>query len=148
MKAAVLHAAKEPITIEDIEIDQPIGREVLVRTVASGVCHSDLHHVDGIFPLKMPAVLGHEAAGIVEAVGPQVEDFKPGDHVIACLSAFCGRCSYCLAGRTNLCAARPARGQDQPPRLTWNGGPVTQFLNLSAFAEEMLVHENGLVKIR
>src|SRR5688572_5390759 len=84
MKAAVLHAPNEPLTVEDIEIDAPIGREVLVRTVASGVCHSDLHHVDGLFPLAMPAVLGHEAAGIVEAVGDQVEEFKPGDHVIAC----------------------------------------------------------------
>jgi S-(hydroxymethyl)glutathione dehydrogenase/alcohol dehydrogenase len=96
----------------------------------------------------MPAVLGHEAAGIVEAVGPEVQEFEPGDHVIACLSAFCGRCSFCLTGRTNLCSARPARTEDMPPRLRWNGKPVTQFLNLSAFAEEMLVHENGLVKIR
>ena len=148
MKAAVLHAPNEPLTVEDIEIDAPIGREVLVRTVASGVCHSDLHHVDGLFPLAMPAVLGHEAAGIVEAVGDQVEEFKPGDHVIACLSAFCGRCDYCLTGRTNLGPYRPARSNEQPPRLSWNGERVTQFLNLSAFAERMLVHENGLVKIR
>jgi S-(hydroxymethyl)glutathione dehydrogenase/alcohol dehydrogenase len=148
MKAAVLHAPNQPLTVEDIDIDEPVGREVLVRTVASGVCHSDLHHVDGLFPLKMPAVLGHEAAGIVEAVGEQVEEFKPGDHVIACLSAFCGRCDYCLTGRTNLCPNRPARTPSQPPRLSWKGEPVTQFLNLSAFAEKMLVHENGLVKIR
>jgi S-(hydroxymethyl)glutathione dehydrogenase/alcohol dehydrogenase len=148
MKAAVLHAPDEPLTIEDIEIDAPRGREVLIRTVASGVCHSDLHHVDGLFPLAMPAVLGHEAAGIVEAIGPQVEEFRPGDHVIACLSAFCGRCDYCFGGRTNLCPNRPARPAGEPPRLSWKGERVTQFLNLSAFAEQMLVHENGLVKIR
>ena len=148
MKAAVLHAPNQPLTVEDIDIDDPVGREVLVRTVASGVCHSDLHHVDGLFPLKMPAVLGHEAAGIVEAVGEQVEEFKPGDHVIACLSAFCGRCDYCLTGRTNLCPNRPTRASTQTPRLSWDGQPVTQFLNLSAFAEKMLVHENGLVRIR
>jgi S-(hydroxymethyl)glutathione dehydrogenase/alcohol dehydrogenase len=121
---------------------------VLVRTVASGVCHSDLHFVDGFYPFPTPAILGHEAAGIVEAVGPHVTEFKPGDHVIACLSVFCGHCSYCLTGRTHLCQSRPARTPQEPPKLTWNGAPVNQFANLSAYAEKMLVHENGLVKVR
>ena len=82
MKAAVFHGPHQPLTIEDVDIDKPIGREVLVRTVASGVCHSDLHFVDGFYPFPTPAILGHEAAGIVEAVGLQVSEFKPGDHVI------------------------------------------------------------------
>jgi S-(hydroxymethyl)glutathione dehydrogenase/alcohol dehydrogenase len=111
-----------------------------VRTVASGVCHSDLHFVDGFYPFPTPAVLGHEPAGIVEAVGPQVVEFKPG-------SIFCGRCEYCLTGRTHLCQTRPARTKEQPPLLTWNGQPVNQFAGLSAYAEKMMVHENGLVKI-
>src|SRR5437899_1326032 len=92
MKAAVFREAKQPLTIEDVEIDKPRQREVLVRTVASGVCHSDLHFVEGLWPLKGPAVLGHEAAGVVEAVGSDVTYVKPGDKVIACLSVFCGYC--------------------------------------------------------
>src|SRR5436309_4627278 len=147
MKAAVFHGAHKPLTIEQVEIDRPLGREVLVRTVASGVCHSDLHFVDGFYPFPTPAILGHEAAGIVEAVGPHVSEFKAGDHVIACLSVFCGACDYCLTGKTHLCQSRPVRKKDEPPKLTWNGQPVNQFANLSAYAEKMLVHENALVKI-
>src|SRR5262249_15409081 len=147
MKAAVFHGAHKPLTIEQVEIDKPIGREVLVRTVASGVCHSDLHFVDGFYPFPTPAILGHEAAGIVEAVGPQVNEFKSGDHVIAGLSVFCGTCDYCLTGKTHLCQTRPVRKKDEPPKLVWNGQPVNQFANLSAYAEKMLVHENAIVKI-
>jgi S-(hydroxymethyl)glutathione dehydrogenase/alcohol dehydrogenase len=147
MKAAIFHGAHEPLTIEDVQIDKPIGREVLVRTAASGVCHSDLHFVDGYYPFPAPAILGHEAAGIVEEVGPDVTEFKAGDHVICCLSVFCGTCSYCLTGRTHLCSTRPVRPQGAPPKLTWNGQPVNQFANLSTYAEQMLVHENAIVKI-
>src|SRR5262245_29334206 len=147
MKAAVFHGAHKPLTIENVEIDKPLAREVLVRTVASGVCHSDLHFVDGFYPFPTPAILGHEAAGIVETVGPQVNEFKAGDHVIACLSVFCGACDYCLTGKTHLCQTRPVRKKEEPPKLTWNGQPVNQFANLSAYAEKMLVHENAIVKI-
>jgi S-(hydroxymethyl)glutathione dehydrogenase/alcohol dehydrogenase len=148
MRAAVFHGPHQPLTIENVDVDKPIGREVLVKTVASGVCHSDLHFVDGYYSLPaLPAILGHEAAGIVEAVGPQVMEFQPGDHVIACLSVFCGACDYCLTGRTHLCSTRPVRAKGEPPKYTWNGQPVAQFANLSSYAEQMLVHENGLVKI-
>jgi len=147
MKAAVFHGPHQPLTIENVDIDKPMGREVLVRTVASGVCHSDLHFVDGFYPFPTPAILGHEAAGIVEEVGLQVSEFKPGDHVIACLSVFCGHCEYCLTGKTHLCQTRPARAKTEPPKLSWKGQPVNQFANLSAYAEKMLVHENALVKI-
>ena len=75
-------------------------------------------------------------------------EFKAGDHVIACLSVFCGHCSYCLTGRTHLCQSRPVRTPQEPPKLSWNGAPVNQFANLSAYAEQMLVHENRLVKVR
>lgn len=148
MKAAIFHAPHQPLTFEEVDVDQPVGREVLVRTMASGVCHSDLHFVDGLYPMKPPAILGHEAAGIVEAVGDQITDFKPGDHVIACLSVFCGNCEYCLTGRTHLCPKRPMRRPDQPPKLAWQGSPVTQFANIASYAEKMLLHENALVKIR
>jgi S-(hydroxymethyl)glutathione dehydrogenase/alcohol dehydrogenase len=148
MKAAMFHGPEQPLTIEDIDIDKPLGREVRVRVVGSGVCHSDLHFVDGYYTTSPPAVLGHEAAGIVEAVGPEVDEFQPGDHVIACLSVFCGRCEYCLTGRTHLCQSRPVRAKDQPPRLSWKGEPVFQFANLAAYAEQILVHENSIVKVR
>ena len=147
MKAAVFHGPHQPLTIETVDIDKPMGREALVRTVASGVCHSDLHFVDGLYPFPAPAILGHEAAGIVEAVGPQVNEFRPGDHVICCLSLFCGHCEYCLTGKTHLCQTRPTRTKGEPPKLSWKGQPVNQFANLSAYAEQMLVHENALVKI-
>ncbi len=96
MKAAIFHGPKQPLTIEDVEVDKPQEREVLIKTVASGVCHSDLHFVDGFYPYPAPAILGHEAAGIVEEVGKQVTYVKPGDHVISCLSVFCGSCEQCM----------------------------------------------------
>jgi S-(hydroxymethyl)glutathione dehydrogenase/alcohol dehydrogenase len=149
MKAAVFHGPKEPLTIEEVEIDQPQDREVLVRTVASGVCHSDLHFVDGFYPYTAPAVLGHEAAGIVEQVGKAVSYIKPGDRVIACLSVFCGYCEDCMSGHPNRCSNRAAtqRPRNEKPRLSQGGKPVRQFADLSTYAEKMLVHENALVKI-
>jgi S-(hydroxymethyl)glutathione dehydrogenase/alcohol dehydrogenase len=148
MRAAVLHAINTPLTIEEITIAEPMGHEVLVRTAATGVCHSDLHYIDGnSVPGALPGVLGHEAAGVVEEIGPLVTEVQPGDHVIVCLSAFCGRCEYCLIGRTNLCAAKPDRGADEPPRLSLDGRRLWQLQGMGAFAEQMLVHENGIVKI-
>ena len=129
MKAAVFHGPHQPLTIEDVDIDQPMAHEVLVRTVASGVCHSDLHFIEGYYPFPAPAILGHEAAGIVEAVGPTVTEFKPGDHVIACLSVFCGHCEYCLTGRTHLCQRGPVRREGraaEAPLEGRAGQPVRQ----------------------
>lgn len=148
MKAAIFHGAHEPLTIEQVEIDDPGPHEVRVKTMASGVCHSDLHFIDGLYPYPAPAILGHEAAGIVEAVGDQVTYVKPGDHVISCLSVFCGHCDNCLSGRPNLCSSKPGRGFTDKPKYTLNGQPVFQFLNVSSYADEMLLHENALVKIR
>ena len=124
-------------------------REVIVRTVASGVCHSDLHYVDGVSSTVAPAILGHEAAGIVEEVGEQVTYLQPGDHVISCLSVFCGACHQCLSGHPSRCTQRPRRSESDPPRLSFagSGAPITQVFNLSSYAERMLVHENALVKI-
>jgi S-(hydroxymethyl)glutathione dehydrogenase/alcohol dehydrogenase len=137
------------LTIEEVQVDKPGRREVLVRTVASGVCHSDLHFVEGLWMFPPPAVLGHEAAGIVEEVGEDVTDFAPGDHVISCLSVFCGHCEQCLTGHPNRCTnPETRRGPSQPPRLSQDGKPMNQFLNVSSYAEKMLVHENAIVKIR
>ena len=149
MKAAVMRAVGEPLSMEEIDVDRPGRREVLVRTVATGVCHSDLHVLDGSLPNPVPTVLGHEPAGVVEAIGPDVRHVVPGDHVIGCLSAFCGTCEYCLAGRPNLCEGEATmRSPHEPPRLTKDGEAIAQFAHLSAFAERMLVHENALVRIR
>ena len=92
MKAAVLNEIPGSLHIEDVSIDSPGPREVLVRTVAAGLCHSDLHFMEGTYTTAVPAVLGHESAGVVEAVGSMVDYVQPGDHVITCLAAFCGHC--------------------------------------------------------
>ena len=149
MKAAVLREVNTPLQIEDVQHGNPGPREVLVRTRAAGVCHSDLHFQDGSWPHMLPAVLGHESAGVVEAVGSMVSYVKPGDHVITCLSAFCGHCEQCLTGNMALCfEPELQRPPDEEPRLAKNGEGLAQFLNLSSFAEYMLVHEHALAKIR
>ena len=150
MKAAVFHGPKLPLSIEDVELDKPQDREVLIKTVASGVCHSDLHFVDGFYPYPAPAVLGHEAAGIIEEVGRQVTYVKPGDHVICCLSVFCGYCAKCMSGHPNLCSNKQATQRDpkDKPRISQKGKLVNQFLDISSYCEKMLLHENAVVKIR
>ncbi len=153
MKAAVLRSSDSVlpvIGIENVDIDRPGKYEVMVQTMASGVCHSDLHYLQGKSRMAMPAVLGHEGAGIVEAVGDGVTYVKPGDHVITCVSTFCGACEYCLAGMPHRCIGRAAtsRREGEPSRLTQNGERVGQHGGLGTFAEHMLVHENSVVKIR
>jgi S-(hydroxymethyl)glutathione dehydrogenase / alcohol dehydrogenase len=150
MKAAVFHGPGKPLSIEEIQIDEPREHEVLVRTVATGVCHSDLHFVEGLWPHPTPAVLGHEAAGIVERVGSEVTYLKAGDHVISCPSVFCGRCKQCNSGHPYRCTNRSAvrRAKGDKPRLSKDGVMIRQFSDLSTYAEKMLLHENALVKIR
>jgi S-(hydroxymethyl)glutathione dehydrogenase/alcohol dehydrogenase len=150
MQAAVFRKPHEPLTIETVDVDTPRRREVLVRTAATGVCHSDLHLVDGNgrFPLGDPYVLGHEGAGVVEAVGEDVTYVKPGDHVVACLSGFCGACQQCLAGHPNLCTGGIViRATTDTPRLSQGGRPVVQGFSIASYAERMLLHENSLVRI-
>lgn len=149
MKAAVLREVGKPLEIEDVEISKPGPREVLIRTVAAGVCHSDLHFVEGLYPTRMPIIMGHESAGVVEQVGSDVTYVKPGDHVITCLSVFCGHCEMCVTGHMSLCDnPETRRGRDDDPRLSQDGEEITQFADLSSFAEQMLVHEHAIVKIR
>lgn len=149
MKAAVLREVGKPLQIEDVQINKPGPHEVLIRTAAAGVCHSDLHFIEGSYPHPLPAVLGHESAGVVEAVGSEVRTVRPGDHVITCLSAFCGHCEHCLTGHMSLCVSPDTkRGKDDEPRLTTANGPMLQYLNLSSFAEQMLIHEHACVAVR
>ncbi|MEM9174930.1 MAG: Zn-dependent alcohol dehydrogenase [Myxococcota bacterium] len=148
MKAAVLRELNAPLSIEDVDIDKPGPNEVLTRTAASGICHSDLHIITGDMGMPLPCILGHEPSGVVEAVGENVTDFKPGDHVIGCLNAWCGECNYCLTGRPHLCMPPQMLARlDGTFRLTQNGAPIIQFA-LSSFGEQMLTHERALVKIR
>ncbi len=149
MKAAVLSAAGSPLTIEDVVVANPAPREVLIRTSAVGVCRSDLHFIDGTFPHAVPTVPGHEAAGVVEAVGSDVSHVKPGDHVITFFTVYCGTCEFCISGRPSLCIdPSTRRPPGAAPRLALaDGTPLAPFLNLSAFAEMMLVHENACVAI-
>lgn len=148
MKAAVLREVGKPLSIEDVTISKPGPHEVLVRVAAAGVCHSDLHFIEGKYPHPLPAVLGHESAGIVEAVGSEVRTVKPGDHIITCLSAFCGHCEHCVTGHLSLCISPDVRREkSDEPRLRAEPGPMNQYLNLSSFAEQMLIHEHACVSI-
>jgi S-(hydroxymethyl)glutathione dehydrogenase/alcohol dehydrogenase len=103
MKAAIVRQIGQPMTIEDVELRKPAPREVVIRTAFAGVCHSDLHFFDGVYPFPLPYVPGHESSGVVEAVGADVTHVKKGDHVVTCLSVFCGCCAPCVTGRPNLC---------------------------------------------
>jgi S-(hydroxymethyl)glutathione dehydrogenase/alcohol dehydrogenase len=133
------------VPIQDVSVDKPAEREVLVHTVASGVCHSDLHLVDGqAGRYQPPLILGHEGAGIVEAVGRDVTTVKAGDHVVGCLSGFCGACDS-VSGpslRGRLRQPSGVRASLHP-----DGTPLSQFGGVGSYAEEMLMHENSIVKI-
>jgi S-(hydroxymethyl)glutathione dehydrogenase/alcohol dehydrogenase len=149
VKAAVLFESPGALSIEDLRVDGPGPSEVLLRVAATGLCHSDLHYLDRHYPLEGPTAMGHEGAGVVEAVGSDVTYVKPGDHVISFPVAFCGQCEFCLAGRPTLCGQeglRRAPGRGPRLRLA-NGDACVQFVGLATFAEQMLVHERALVKI-
>lgn len=148
MKAAILREAGQPLTIENVDIAAPAPREVLIKTAAVGLCRSDLHFLDGTYPHPMPTILGHEAAGVVEAIGSNVTDMAVGDHVVTFLAPFCGSCEQCDRGALTLCQdPSTKRSNEDAPRLSQHGETINQFLNISAFAEKILVHENGCVKI-
>jgi S-(hydroxymethyl)glutathione dehydrogenase/alcohol dehydrogenase len=148
MQASVLTEFGQPLTVEDVDVDEPRPNEVIVRVAASGLCHSDLTMLRG----KMlglgyvPAVMGHEVAGVVERVGAAVTEFRPGDHVVGCNARFCGKCPPCLDGLTSMCANRREIVRDEP-RLTLHGVPVAQMGQLGGFAERLLVGEDSLVKV-
>lgn len=148
MKAAILNEGAASLTVEDVDVSAVGAHEVLIQTAAAGLCHSDLYHLRGVFDIPRPTILGHESAGTVLQVGSEVRDLSAGDHVITSLSPFCGRCERCLAGRSHLCrGAHAQRSTTEAPRLSRAGSEVHQFLNVSSFAEQLLVHETATVKI-
>ena len=146
MQAAIFEKPHQPLSIEEVEISGPRADEVLVRTVCSGVCHSDMHFFDGLWQMPMPTVLGHEAAGVVERVGSDVGYVKPGGHVIMSFKPYCGSCYYCMGGRPHLCDDQRLM-ELAAQRLRWKGQPVMQMANVGSFAEYMVTTESGVVKI-
>ena len=151
MRAAVVQSVGSPFEVVDLEIGDPIGREVLVNVRASGLCHSDLHIARKDYGYPMPIVLGHELAGVVIAIGPDVTGVAVGDHVAGSLIQFCGQCDACLSGRTHQClnGATLYRSATEGERLRRvdDGSAVFPGMGLGAFAEFSLVHENQLVRI-
>jgi len=149
--AAVLPDTGAEIEVREVELAAPGPDEVLVRIYASGVCHSDLNAVDGTSATRCPAVLGHEGAGVVEAVGPGVK-LRPGQHVALSWMPSCGRCEECVRGLNHLCSvAWTGMGHggllDGTPRLSWEKGPLYHYSYLSTFAEAAVVPERCVIPI-
>jgi S-(hydroxymethyl)glutathione dehydrogenase/alcohol dehydrogenase len=153
-RAAVAHAAGQPLTIETIEVEGPKGGEVLVEIKATGICHTDAYTLSGKDPEGLfPAVLGHEGAGVVVEVGPEVTSLKPGDHVIPLYVPECRQCEYCLSMKTNLCQAiRGTQGKGLMPdgsrRFSLGGEPLYHYMGTSTFSNYTVVPEIALAKIR
>ena len=152
-RAAVAWEAGKPLSIEEVELEGPRAGEVLVRIVATGVCHTDAYTLSGADPEGLfPAILGHEGGGIVEEVGAGVTSVKPGDHVIPLYTPECGRCKFCLSGKTNLCQAiRVTQGKGLMPdgssRFSIGGKPVLHYMGTSTFSEYTVLPEIALAKI-
>lgn len=151
MKAAVLYDFNTRLRIEEVETDPPRRGEVLVRFAASGVCHSDLHTVLGIHKAPLPAILGHEGAGVVEQVGEDVRSVTPGDHVIVTWLPYCGRCRFCLSGRPQLCddLAWSDAGlmRDGTIRFHRDGDRIHHYGSVSSFAELAVVPEQTVIPV-
>jgi len=150
MKATLVREIGAGFVTEDVELADPIGREVLIDVKASGLCHTDLTYSRNDLGSPLPMLLGHEVAGVVAAVGPAVTEFSVGDHVVGCLVQSCGKCEACLTGRTFQCEHPEAtlRTGDEPARVTdTHGAKVEQVFGLGGFAQQALIHENQLVKV-
>ena len=146
MKAAVCYEFGHPLIIENIKIDEPKQQEIKVKLISCAICHSDIHYMDGAWGGVLPAVYGHEAAGIVEQVGSGVQNVDVGNHVVVSLMRSCGKCFYCLKGDSFLCEGFFVL--DKETRLhTKSGQPIVQGLRVGAFAEYVVVDESQIVKI-
>jgi S-(hydroxymethyl)glutathione dehydrogenase / alcohol dehydrogenase len=152
-KAAIAWGAGQPLEIEEVEVGAPKDGEVLVRVVASGVCHTDAYTLSGADPEGVfPAILGHEGAGVVEEVGRGVTSLKVGDHVIPLYTPECRQCKFCLSGKTNLCQAiRSTQGKGLMPdgtsRFSKNGKAIVHYMGTSTFSEFTVLPEIALAKI-
>ena len=142
MKAAILYQARQPLRIEELEMPEVGGDDVLIKVASCGVCHTDLKVAEGRNRFTPPTVLGHEVAGTVEQIGPHCKEFRVGDRVIIGMRYKCGRCRYCLRARDNLCERRPA-----PPALKKPDGTAVTRWNVGGFAEYVAVPEYMLFKV-
>lgn len=149
MKAAVVHSPGAGFTLEEVCIDTPLPKEVLVDVKAVGLCHSDLTMASAELGFPFPAVFGHEIAGVVREVGDEVHNLQVGDHVVAALIRYCGECARCLGGQSYYCrnVHHTLRSAEQPPRLSLGEQSLSQAFALGGFAEQALIHENQLAKI-
>lgn len=153
IRAAVLEEFGQPLNVTELELAEPRSREVLVRLVACGVCHTDMYTASGVDPSGYaPCVLGHEGAGVVEAVGPDVVDLAVGDHVVTLFSPQCRECEHCRSPRTNLCLAIREQQNlgylpDGTARLTRQGMPIRHFMGTSTFATHTVMPEIALARI-
>jgi len=142
VKAAVCRAFGEPLVIEELELEAPQGAdEILVDVKACAICHSDITYMDGGWGGDLPALYGHEAAGVVTAVGPGTAGVEVGDHVVVTLIRSCGQCFYCSRGDRVMCEATLPLSRRQPLRDA-SGAPVAQMMNVGSFAEQVLVHRS------
>lgn len=154
MRAVVFTSPREPVRVQDVDLDPPGQGEVLVRIAAAGVCHSDLHVRRGDWPVPAPLVMGHEGAGVIAATGPGVTGLAVGDHVVLSWVAPCGACRYCLAGhpaRCQVAATVIAPGgvlADGTSRLSAGGERIWHYLGVSSFAEYAVVPASGAIRIR
>lgn len=148
MRAAVIEAPNQPLVIREVRLAEPGPQEVVVRVAAVGLCHSDLHFMEGHRAMPYPAILGHEVAGVVETVGPAVPGLKPGDHVVGTLTANCGHCPSCVAGFHVHCEDTSVKIPfGVADRIFGPEGKIAQIMNMSGFAEKVLVHYSSLVVI-
>jgi S-(hydroxymethyl)glutathione dehydrogenase/alcohol dehydrogenase len=153
IRAAVLEEFGQPLNVTELDLAEPRGREVLVRLVACGVCHTDLYTASGVDPSGYaPTVLGHEGAGVVEAVGPDVVDLSVGDHVVTLFSPQCRECEHCRSPKTNLCLAIREQQNlgylpDGSTRLSRDGMPIRHFMGTSTFATHTVMPEIALAKV-
>jgi S-(hydroxymethyl)glutathione dehydrogenase/alcohol dehydrogenase len=153
IRAAVLEEFGAPLQVQEVDLAEPEEGEALVRLEACGVCHTDLYTASGADPSGYaPTVLGHEGAGVVEAIGPDVTDVKPGDHVVTLFSPQCRECIHCVDPRTNLCLAiRDQQNKGYLPdgttRLSRDGEPIRHFMGTSTFAEYTVMPQIALAKI-
>ena len=154
VKAAVAHAAGQPLTVETVQLEGPRAGEVLVEVKATGICHTDAFTLSGADPEGLfPAILGHEGAGVVVEVGPEVHSVKPGDHVIPLYTPECRQCKFCTSGKTNLCQAiRATQGQGLMPdgssRFSIGGDMVHHYMGTSTFANYTVLPEIAVARIR
>src|SRR2546429_9995145 len=145
MKAAVFYSVDKPVAIEEVRVKDPGPGEVRVALRAAGLCHSDLSVIDGSIPYPVPVVLGHEGAGVVEAVGAGVRAVKEGDAVVLSTLAHCGRCPACEVGRPTECRNAPSPKDARP--FTLDGEPAYQSANASAFVNYTVVREQSAIPI-